>query len=77
MLTQLPARFEGKRASYADAGWTTYERCCAELVKEVNLDYADWKLVQVLGIAGGRRFLSRNKSAPSMNGETKWTCASS
>jgi hypothetical protein len=39
---------------------TTFERSCAELIKEAHLDYADWKLVRALGAtsksAGRRRW---------------------
>lgn len=74
LLTELPPRFEGRRPQYNDAGWTTYERCCAELIKEQHLDYAEWRLVQVLlqlsesrkewaFAAAARRATSRRRSS--------------
>jgi len=66
MITELPGRFQGRRPSYADSGWTTYERCCAELIKEYDLDYANWRLVQEIELAGRKsgRAVSRGRRWP-------------
>ena len=41
---ELPEGFDTTR-TYAIRGWTTYERCSAELAKSFNLRVALWKLV--------------------------------
>ena len=69
LLTELPTRYSGKRPDYDSSGWTTYERSCAELIKEFDLAYAGWRLVQELDcfskrgikqprkkVSGGRRW---------------------
>jgi hypothetical protein len=45
---------------------TTYERCCAELIKEYDLDYANWRLVQEIELAGRKsgRAVSRGRRWP-------------
>ena len=48
LLVELPWRYAGRRPDYDASGWTTYERCSAELVKDAFLDHAEWKLVQAL-----------------------------
>ena len=48
MLTKLPEN-STRKTSYADSGWTTYERCSAEQIKKVFLYHAKWKLVLDLG----------------------------
>ena len=48
LLVELPWRYTGPPARLRLPGWTTYERCSAELVKDAFLDHAEWKLVQAL-----------------------------
>ena len=58
LLTQLPEELpEGfdKSRSYARRGWTTFERCSAELGKSYNLTVATWKLVLDVGGVAQRR----------------------
>lgn len=46
LLTELAAGLDpSKHASYASRGWTTFERCSAELAKSYQLKVAKWKLV--------------------------------
>ena len=44
MLTRLPEG-HGTARSYESRGWTTFERCSAELGKSFSLKAAKWKLV--------------------------------
>ena len=62
LLTEMPARFT--RPTYDESGWTTYERCCTELVKENELDYANWRLVHELDTSGIPK--NRRKSSHTM-----------
>jgi len=52
LLTELPKKlpdsFDAKR-TYESRGWTTFERCSAELGKTVTLQQAGWTLVIDLG----------------------------
>ena len=52
MLTKLPEN-STRKISYADSGWTTYERCSAEQIKKFYLFEARWKLVLDLGAESG------------------------
>jgi hypothetical protein len=46
LLTELPASYQNKEIrSYDSRGWTTYERCSAELCKTFRLQQAGWPLV--------------------------------
>ena len=70
MLTEMPARFNRSRPSYDESGWTTYERCCTELVKENELDYAGWRLVHELDTSGAQK--GRRKSCKTLGGGRRW-----
>ena len=52
LLTKLPADIEHTR-SYEGRGWTTFERCSAELGKNFHLKVAKWKLVIDTGSEDG------------------------
>ena len=57
LLTQLPEQlppgFDSTR-TYDSRGWTTFERCSAELAKSFELGVAKWKLViDVVDANGG------------------------
>jgi hypothetical protein len=59
MLTKLPEN-STRKISYADSGWTTYERCSAEQIKKFYLFEAKWKLVLDLGVSGEDAEKARN-----------------
>mmetsp|Transcript_73019 Transcript_73019/g.219273 ORF Transcript_73019/g.219273 Transcript_73019/m.219273 type:complete len:84 (-) Transcript_73019:165-416(-) len=48
MLTKLPEGSK-RKVSYVGSGWTTYERCSAELVKKHFLFDMQWQLVVDVG----------------------------
>ena len=52
LLTEFPDGCGGSRA-YETRGWTSFERCCAELGKSLQLRTATWKLVIDLSDAHG------------------------
>ena len=52
LLTKLPEGSD-KARSYESRGWTTFERCSAELGKSFNLKVAKWKLVIDAGSEDG------------------------
>ena len=52
LLTKLP-KGSDKARSYESRGWTTFERCSAELGKSFNLKVAKWKLVIDAGSEDG------------------------
>eukprot|EP00966_Prymnesium_polylepis_P132211 3057337-Prymnesium_polylepis.1 len=51
LITELPDRdklpigFDERSRDFASRGWTTFERCSAELAKSFKLSVAKWKLV--------------------------------
>ena len=52
LLTELPEKLPDscdKKRTYESRGWTTYERCSAELCKTFRLQQAGWPLVIDLG----------------------------
>jgi len=52
LLTELPKKLPesfDKKRTYESRGWTTYERCSAELCKTFRLQKAGWPLVIDLG----------------------------
>ena len=52
LLTELPEKLPDsfdKKRTYESRGWTTYERCSAELCKTFRLQQAGWPLVVDLG----------------------------
>eukprot|EP00966_Prymnesium_polylepis_P317988 7345520-Prymnesium_polylepis.1 len=51
MLTKLPEGSK-RKVGYEESGWTTYERCSAEQIKKVSLDFVQWNLVLDLGTGG-------------------------
>ena len=58
MLTKLPEG-SGRKAGYADSGWTTYERSSAEQIKKAWRSVAKWDILLDLGAAVGEQGRTR------------------